>query len=71
MAYHPVPMLTINKLTATLNTLATYLEATVTTEKEAKSRMVVGATLCRETLSEVEPEIHAIKTGELLEVPRC
>jgi hypothetical protein len=70
MAYHPVPMLTINKLTNALKSIANCLdEAKVpNTLADAKYSMMIAEMIARGTLDDTAAEIHSIKTGEPLEV---
>ena len=67
MAYHPVPMATINKLTHALKVIAGM--KTATTFEGAKSNAMLAKMIASETLDETAPEIHSIKTGEPLVVP--
>ena len=70
MAYHPVPMLTINKLTNALKIIANCLDETKApkTLADAKRSIVIAEMIARETLDDTAAEIHSIKTGEPLEV---
>jgi hypothetical protein len=66
MGYNPVPMLTINKLTDALRSLATYRKPVDYADADFKLKLT--AMIASETLKETAPEIDAIKNGTLLTV---
>ena len=64
MAFNPVPMLTINKLTAALKSLATYRKPV--DYDDADFTLKLTSMIASETLKDTAPEIDAIKNGTML-----
>jgi hypothetical protein len=64
MGYNPVPMLTINKLTDALKSLATYRKPV--DYADADFTLKLTAMIASETLNDTKAEIDAIKNGTML-----
>ena len=64
MAYTPVPMLTINKLTSALKSLATYRKPVDYADADFTLNLI--SMIASETLKDTAAEIDAIKNGTML-----